>query len=158
DLRQLPQPDREHLRRARRVRLQERRLPRLGRLRLRPRRARPPPQQPRRTRAAQTRSGPPARAPSRQDDTRAQARRLNDDRVPGETLREAALVVAPASSFLLAGSGRRRSKESSSCWATMEAVGMAAAAKRIEVSVEDRCELERLVRSRTAERRAVERA
>src|SRR5215831_9883023 len=40
----------------------------------------------------------------------------------------------------------------------MEAVGMAAVAKRIEVSVGDRCELERLVRSRTAERRAVERA
>ena len=35
---------------------------------------------------------------------------------------------------------------------------MAAAAKRVEIGVEDRRELERLVRSRTAERRAVERA
>ena len=35
---------------------------------------------------------------------------------------------------------------------------MAAAAKRIEIGVEDRLELERLVRSRKAERRAVERA
>jgi transposase len=40
----------------------------------------------------------------------------------------------------------------------MEGIEMAAAAKRIEVSVEDRRELERVVRSRTAERRAVERA
>ncbi len=40
----------------------------------------------------------------------------------------------------------------------MEAIRVAAAAKRIEVSVEDRRELERVVRSRRAERRAVERA
>jgi transposase len=40
----------------------------------------------------------------------------------------------------------------------MEVVEMAAAAKRIEISVGDRLELERLVRSRKAERRAVERA
>ena len=35
---------------------------------------------------------------------------------------------------------------------------MAAPAKRIEISGEDRRELERIVRSRTAERRALERA
>ena len=35
---------------------------------------------------------------------------------------------------------------------------MAAAAKRLEISGEDRRELERIVRSRRAERRAVERA
>lgn len=35
---------------------------------------------------------------------------------------------------------------------------MAAPAKRIEISSEDRCELERIVRSRTAQRRTVERA
>jgi transposase len=40
----------------------------------------------------------------------------------------------------------------------MEAIEMAARAKRIVVGSEDRVELERLVRSRTAERRAVERA
>ena len=40
----------------------------------------------------------------------------------------------------------------------MEAIGVAAHAKQIVVSSEDRVELERLVRSRTAERRAVERA
>jgi transposase len=40
----------------------------------------------------------------------------------------------------------------------MEAIGMAGAAKRICVESEDRRELERLVRSRTAERRMVERA
>jgi transposase len=40
----------------------------------------------------------------------------------------------------------------------MEAIEMAAPAKRIEVVVEDRRELERIVRSRTAERRMVERA
>jgi transposase len=40
----------------------------------------------------------------------------------------------------------------------MEAIEVAGNAKRIEISAEDRCELERLVRSRTAERRAVERA
>jgi transposase len=40
----------------------------------------------------------------------------------------------------------------------MEAIEMAAPAKRIEVVVEDRRELERIVRSRTAERRIVERA
>jgi transposase len=40
----------------------------------------------------------------------------------------------------------------------MEAIGMAAPAKRIEVVVEDRRVLERIVRSRTAERRMVERA
>jgi transposase len=40
----------------------------------------------------------------------------------------------------------------------MEAIGMAAAVKQIEVSGEDRRELERVVRSRRAERRAVERA
>jgi transposase len=40
----------------------------------------------------------------------------------------------------------------------MEAIEMAAAAKRIEVGAQDRRELERLVRSRKAERRLVERA
>jgi transposase len=40
----------------------------------------------------------------------------------------------------------------------MEAIGMAAPAKRIRVSAEERRELERIVRSRTAERRMVERA
>jgi transposase len=40
----------------------------------------------------------------------------------------------------------------------MEGIEMAAAAKRIEIGGEDRRELERVVRSRTAERRAVERA
>jgi hypothetical protein len=40
----------------------------------------------------------------------------------------------------------------------MEAIGVAALAKRIGIGVEDRRELERIVRSRTAERRAVERA
>ena len=40
----------------------------------------------------------------------------------------------------------------------MEAIEMAAAAKQIGVSVEERRELERIVRSRTAQRRAVERA
>ena len=40
----------------------------------------------------------------------------------------------------------------------MEAIGVALHAKQIVVSSEDRVELERLVRSRTAERRAVERA
>jgi len=40
----------------------------------------------------------------------------------------------------------------------MEAIGMAAPAKQIGISVADRRELERIVRSRTAERRAVERA
>jgi transposase len=40
----------------------------------------------------------------------------------------------------------------------MEAIEMAAPAKRIEISGADRRELERVVRSRTAERRAVERA
>jgi hypothetical protein len=40
----------------------------------------------------------------------------------------------------------------------MEASEMAAAAKRIEVAVEDRRRLMRIVRSRTAERRMVERA
>src|SRR5438132_1684229 len=68
------------------------------------------------------------------------------------------LVVAPVSSFPVAGTGCFRSKTSSSCWATMEAIKMAAAAKRIGIGVEERRELERVVRSRTAERRAVERA
>jgi transposase len=40
----------------------------------------------------------------------------------------------------------------------MEAIEVAAYAKRIVISAEDRRELERLVRSRTAQRRAVERA
>jgi transposase len=40
----------------------------------------------------------------------------------------------------------------------MEAIEMAAAAKRIEIGGGDRRELERIVRSRTAQRRAVERA
>jgi hypothetical protein len=40
----------------------------------------------------------------------------------------------------------------------MEEIEMAATAKRIEVGVEDRRELERIVRSRKAERRAAERA
>jgi transposase len=40
----------------------------------------------------------------------------------------------------------------------MEAIEVAASAKRIEIGAEDRRELERVVRSRTAERRAVERA
>ena len=40
----------------------------------------------------------------------------------------------------------------------MEAIGVAALAKRIGIGVDDRRELERIVRSRTAERRAVERA
>ncbi len=40
----------------------------------------------------------------------------------------------------------------------MEAIEMAAAAKQIGVGVEERRELERIVRSRTAQRRAVERA
>ena len=92
DLRQLPEPDREHLRRHRRVRLQERRLPRLGRLRPRARRPRPLPQQPRRASAAQDRSRQAPPTPSRQNHDRAQARRLNNDRVSGATLREAALV------------------------------------------------------------------
>ena len=43
-------------------------------------------------------------------------------------------------------------------WATMEAIEVAASPKRIEISAEDRRELERLVRQRTAQRRAVERA
>jgi hypothetical protein len=90
----LPQPDREHLRRQRRVRLQERRLARLGRLRLRARRARPRPQQPRRTSTTQDRSRQTPPTPSRQDQRRAQARRLTNARVPGATLREAALAAA----------------------------------------------------------------
>jgi Homeodomain-like domain len=40
----------------------------------------------------------------------------------------------------------------------MEAIGVAANAKRIVIGAGDRRELERLVRSRTAQRRAVERA
>jgi transposase len=40
----------------------------------------------------------------------------------------------------------------------MEGIGMAAPAKRIQLSGEDRRQLERIVRSRTAQRRAVERA
>src|SRR6266536_1207420 len=68
------------------------------------------------------------------------------------------LVVAPVSSFSVAGTGCSRSKTSSSCWATMEAIEMAAPAKQIGVSVEERRELERIVRSRTAEQRTVERA
>jgi transposase len=40
----------------------------------------------------------------------------------------------------------------------MEGIEMAAPVKRIVIGAEDRCELERLVRSRTAERRVVERA
>jgi hypothetical protein len=68
------------------------------------------------------------------------------------------LLGSPVSSFCQAGTGRFRSEASSFCWATVEVVVMAAAAKRIEVGVEDRLELEGLVRSRKAERRAVERA
>src|SRR5262249_31645340 len=60
------------------------------------------------------------------------------------------LVVAPVSSFWFAGSGASRSKESSSWWATMEAIEVAASAKRIVIGAEDRRELERLVRARAA--------
>src|SRR5262249_49980994 len=80
------------------------------------------------------------------------------DDVSSPTKTQGPLVVAPVSSFWFAGSGPSRSKESSSWWATMEAIGVAASAKRIVIGAEDRRELERLVRSRTAERRAVERA
>src|SRR5438477_12235263 len=68
------------------------------------------------------------------------------------------LVVPPVSSFPVAGTGCSRSKTSSSCWTTMEAIEMAAAAKQIGINVEERRELERIVRSRTAEQRAAERA
>src|SRR5439155_2223413 len=91
DLRQLPPPDREHLWRDRRVRLQERRLPRLPRQRLRARPPRPPPQQPRRASPPQDRSRNPPPTQSRQDRRPPQARRLNNERVSGATLREAAL-------------------------------------------------------------------
>ena len=56
------------------------------------------------------------------------------------------------------GNGDGVPNEDSLVFCDMEAVAMAAAAKRIEIRASDRLELERIVRSRTAEQRMVERA
>jgi len=84
DLRQLPQPDRKPLRRDRRVRLQKRRLPRLGQLRARDGQTHPPPQHPPRASATPTRRRQTTPAPNRPPNT--QTRRLNDQHVSGATL------------------------------------------------------------------------
>jgi hypothetical protein len=91
DLRQLPQPHRGALPPDHRVRRQQRRLPRLGRLRARPRPPHPAPQQ--------TRPRPPHRRPRGQ----AHDRRLADG-VPGATFEKAhwaaTVVLHPLSSQL----------------------------------------------------------
>ena len=82
---------------------------------------------------------------------------MRDPGVPGP-VRKIKLVVAPVSSHCVAGVLPRSWNPSSTVFGDDGGATMAAHAKRIEIASEDRALLERTVRSRTAERRMVERA